>query len=82
VKYLLVLAVVLIAFWLWRSNRERESESNRTEKPPPGRPGPDPTKAIEMVSCDVCGTHCPQGDAVVGRRGVYCSVQHRGQAEP
>ena len=73
-KYLLVLAVVLIAFWLWRSNREQR-------KPPVDRPGPDPTKAIDMVRCDACGVHCPKADAVRGKQGVYCTPQHRSQVE-
>lgn len=74
-KYLLVLAVVLIGFWLWRSSREGRV-------PPPGRPAKDGVKAIEMVRCDVCGVHCPKTDALAGKRGVYCTAQHRSQAEP
>lgn len=73
-KFLLVLAVVLIGFFVWRSNREQR-------RPPAARPGPDPAKAIDMLPCAVCGVHCPQADAVQGKKGVYCSVQHRRQAE-
>lgn len=73
-KFLLVLAVVLIAFWIWRSSRAAQK--------PPQRPGTDPTKAIEMVRCDVCGVHCSKADSVVGKLGVYCTPQHRNQAEP
>ena len=73
-KYLLVLAVILIGFWAWRSGRE-------ARKPPSQRRAPDSTKALEMVPCDVCGVHCPKGDLVVGKRGVYCGAQHRSQAE-
>jgi uncharacterized protein len=74
-KFLLVLAVVLVAFWIWRSNRA-------ADRPPSQRRGPDPTKAIDMVVCKVCGVHCPKTDAVAGRLGMYCTAQHRGQAEP
>lgn len=74
-KFLLVLAVVLIGFWLWRSGRE-------ARKPPPGQPGADAARAIEMVRCDVCGVHCPKTDALAGKRGIYCTAQHRSQAEP
>lgn len=75
-KYLLVLAVVLIAIGIWRSNRSHE-------RPPPApRSGrKDDPQAIEMVRCDVCGVHCPSGDALHGKHGVYCSAQHRSQAE-
>ena len=78
-KYLLVLVVVLIAIGIWRSKREGRA-------PPAARKGPGPSadgkRAIEMVSCAVCGVHCPRTDALAGKRGLYCSAQHRGQAEP
>ncbi len=74
-KFLLVFAVLLIAFFLWRSSRG-------TPKPPPA-PGAKPgTKVIEMASCDLCGVHCAATDLVVGRQGRYCTAQHRQQAEP
>ncbi len=75
-KFLLVLAVILIGFWLWRSSRERR------KPPPPGASRTDSVKAIEMVCCDVCGVHCPKADSVPGKVGVYCTQQHRRQAEP
>ena len=74
-KYLLILAVVLIAVFVWRSNREEQ-------KPPASRSGEGGEfKAIEMVRCDVCGVHCPKIDSLAGKRGVYCTAQHRSQAE-
>ena len=75
-KFFLVLAVVLIGFWLWRSSR-----GSRTP-PPTDRAGEEPPRAIEMVRCDVCGLHCAKLDALAGKRGLYCSAQHRSQAEP
>jgi uncharacterized protein len=74
-KYLLVLAIVLIAIGIWRSNRARRH-------PPGARSGGETPKAIEMVSCDLCGMHCPRADSLRGKRGVYCSALHRSQAEP
>ena len=74
-KYLLILTVVLIAIFVWRSNRE-------ARKPPTSRPGEGGAfKAIEMVRCDVCGVHCAKIDSLAGKRGVYCTAQHRSQAE-
>lgn len=74
-KYLLILTVVLIAIFVLRSNRE-------ARKPPASRPGEEGAfKAIEMVRCDVCGVHCPKIDSLAGKRGVYCTAQHRSQAE-
>jgi uncharacterized protein len=73
-KLLLVLAVVFIGFWIWRSGRlARKSKARHAAE--------DATKAIEMVRCEVCGVHCAKSEAVLGRHGAYCSAQHRGQAE-
>lgn len=79
-KYLLVLAVVLIAFWLWRSGREKADAQTQRRTPPkaPGAPG----AAVNMVSCAVCGLHLPQTDAVRGAKALYCGQPHRQAAEP
>lgn len=74
-KFLLFLAIVLLAVWLWRSGRRSDSRSEKAETPPP--PGPQ-----EMVRCARCGVHLPHSDAVVGRIGLYCSNEHRQNAEP
>lgn len=77
-KYLLVLVVVMIGIFMWRSGRAER-------KPPPAaRPGKAqaPAASIEMVQCARCGIHCPSTDALTGRLGVYCTAQHRREAEP
>ncbi len=77
-KYLLVLVVVLIGFYLWRSSREgREPPAVRRPGKPPGA-----APSIEMVQCAHCGIHCPSTDAIAGKHGVYCTAQHRREAEP
>ncbi|MDP3139153.1 MAG: PP0621 family protein, partial [Burkholderiaceae bacterium] len=35
----------------------------------------------DMVSCPVCDLHLPRAEAVVGNKGLYCSADHRRQAE-
>ncbi len=77
-KYLLVLFVVLVGFWIWRSNRQSDRQSERQSKRQTDRAA---DGAIDMVGCDLCGLHCPRTDLIAGRNGVYCSVQHRDQAE-
>ncbi|MCW5641828.1 MAG: hypothetical protein KIT63_07025 [Rhodoferax sp.] len=74
-KYLLVLAVVMVAIWIWRSNRAEERSESRRDRPRRE------AAAVDMVGCDVCGLHCPRQDVIVGRRGMYCCDQHRNQAE-
>lgn len=74
-KYLLVLAVVVVAFYIWRNNRREELGARQPPQPPrPGAP-------VTMVACRVCGTHLPQSEAVQGREGLYCSQEHRQRIE-
>jgi uncharacterized protein len=74
-KYLLLFAVVFVAYLLWREGRLRDQRDPRAKHPQqPGTPQ-------EMVSCPVCGVHLPRADAVPGARGIlYCSPEHRQRA--
>ena len=64
-KFLLVLTVLLVAFWIWRNNRQSEQDDAAPKRKEPARPMP-------MIACDQCGTHLPQNEAVQGNRGRYC----------
>lgn len=73
-KYLLVLAVVMVAFYIWRNNRLGDrAEASRRAPPPAGRP----QLPTVMVACQQCGTHLPETEAIKGTQGVYCSTEHR-----
>lgn len=75
-KFLLFLAIVLLGVWLWRSGRRSDTPSRpEVSTPPPAGPQ-------DMVRCARCGVHLPHDEAVVGRIGLYCSNEHRQQAEP
>jgi len=80
-KYLIVIAVLALAWFVWRKQRERQSNAARRAAPPPysasssGESGPQ-----EMVRCPVCALHLPHTDAVAGRTGQFCSEAHRQQA--
>ena len=74
-KFLLVVAIVLVGFFVWRSGRA-------ARKPPPSAPPVGKAKVIDMGRCDHCGTHCAATDLLAGRRGAYCSPEHRALAEP
>ncbi len=68
-KYLLVLAVIVIAYMLWRGARTRDIERERRDTP---------ALPQEMVRCPVCSVHLPRPDAVPGASGrLYCSAEHR-----
>ena len=79
-KYLLVLLVVLVGVWVWRSNRiainkdkqenaEREAERQNAKK--------------TMVACAHCGIHLPQIEALAAPSADlrsqlwFCSTEHR-----
>lgn len=74
-KYLLVLSVVLIAFWIWRNNRREDIQRKRPTRPPP------PALPVNMVACQHCGTHLPETESVKGPHGHYCSTEHQRQDE-
>jgi uncharacterized protein len=81
VKYLLVLLVILVVAWRWRTSRsatfsDKAQKANRADQ---ARANATP---IPMLQCAHCGTHLPEQDAVAGRKGHYCSVQHRALSEP
>jgi uncharacterized protein len=70
-KYLVLLAVLVVAYLLWRSARLERGPDQRP--PTGGKAAPQ-----EMVSCPVCGLHLPQADAVRGADGrFYCGNEHR-----
>ncbi len=75
-KYLTVLLVLAVAFWLWRSNR-------KADKVPPPKPSSAkaPGTPQPMLRCAACGLHLPQSDALTGRQGSYCSAAHLKQLE-
>jgi uncharacterized protein len=79
-KYLLVFSVIAVVFWIWRS--QRQSARIDAEKTAQAN---DKTTQLrtpqEMLQCAVCAVHLPAGDAIVGRKGSYCSVAHQKQLE-
>jgi uncharacterized protein len=73
-KYLVLIAVLAVAYFLWRNARI----ARRAAPPPRGQATGSPQ---DMVSCPVCAVHLPRGDAVAGADGLlYCSQEHRLQA--
>jgi uncharacterized protein len=71
-KFLLVVLVVLVGFFVWRSNRRESLSRPPVRSTPPSRPLQD------MVACAQCGLHLPRAEAVPGRRALYCSAEHLG----
>jgi uncharacterized protein len=71
-KALLILAVVLVGVWLWKS---RSAQGAAKQSSQAARPQ-------DMVRCRQCGVHLPASDAITGTQGSYCCAEHHHQSEP
>ncbi len=80
-KYVVVILVVLLGVWLWKKSRAdaRDEKEEALAKPQKTKQADAPPQI--MLSCAVCGVHLPKSDALVGKRGSYCSASHRLQQE-
>jgi len=75
VKYLIVIAVVLLVIWSVRGNRRSSGTSAGA-----ARPG-STALTQDMVQCPVCSVHLPRSDALPGPGGqLYCCAEHRQRA--
>lgn len=74
-KFLVLIAVVLVLVWLARGQR-------KPVLPPRPRQDAAPEGEQEdMVSCAHCGVHLPRSEALLGRGGVFCGEAHRSAHE-
>lgn len=70
-KYLLLLAVLVVAYLLWRNARIRDGGGS-------GKAARGAAQPQDMVCCPVCSVHLPRAEAVKGADGLlYCSQEHR-----
>ena len=70
-KYLLLFALLFVAYLVWRNGR-------LAGRDPRQRAGPQAAGPQDMVCCPVCAVHLPRSEAVAGADGVlYCSQEHR-----
>lgn len=71
-KYLVLIAVLLVVYLLWRSKR------GASERGMSRGAGPAPALPQDMVRCPVCSLHLPRAEALPGAQGrLYCSQEHR-----
>lgn len=73
-RFFLILLVALLGVWLWRSNREEKSRL-REQKPQAA------ATPLQTVACSLCAVHVPTLEAVQGKKGSYCCLEHRQRAE-
>ena len=74
-KLALLIGVVLLAAWCWRSGRRASKEGSVKRKAPLA-------PQSEMIRCLHCAVHLPSAEAQHGRLGPYCTTEHRQLAEP
>lgn len=74
-KFALLVLLVLIGVLLWR-NRQPTNPSAHDA------PETESNEPADMVRCTLCSVHVPVDDAIQGKNGAYCSVDHRQIAEP
>jgi uncharacterized protein len=75
-KYLLVIAVVVIVLYLLRTKAHGDAPRSPQARAPQGEPQ-------DMIECPVCSVHLPRTDALPGPGGrLYCCADHvrRGEA--
>ena len=71
-KYLLLIAGVLVVYWIVRSGlRRRRDAGNHSQ-----------TIADDMVRCAECGVHVPRGESLTVRGQFYCSAEHQRRHDP
>jgi uncharacterized protein len=76
-KIIMVLVVVLIGIWLFRSNRRADNgAAAHKQRPPHAANSPQ-----DMVRCQLCDLHLPMIDAIQGKHGVYCCPEHLKRVE-
>ena len=67
-RFLLLLAIVVLAFWLVRRALAR-GKVDAAPQPPAETQG-------DLVKCAHCGTHLPLAEARAVADRVYCSDEH------
>ncbi len=77
-KIAVILLAVLAAIWFFKTSRRGTDKAQKSAKVPVNPDLP----ALDMVRCHVCEVHLPRPDAIEGKKGSYCSLEHQRQAEP
>ena len=77
-KYLFVISLALVVFWLWRISRHRQGKAAQPDRG--ASQASSDKKITETVACALCKVHLPKSEALIGNDGFYCSEAHRREA--
>ena len=76
-KFLLLIAVIGIALWLFKT-RSRSSGASGSPAAPAKPEAKKPGTPTAMLACAHCGVHLPQTDTVADAAGrPFCTEAHR-----
>lgn len=73
-KYLLMLGLLAVVFFMLGARRGRPAE-------PEARKPQAPVPPQAMLRCAECGMHLPADEALPGKGGVFCGAAHRASFE-
>jgi len=79
-KFLLLVALVIVAYLLFRGFR-RDAGMQDSARRSPSR---DRSVPEDMVRCSVCGVHLPRSESFTSKGKFFCTDEHRrvGLQEP
>ncbi|XDF36250.1 PP0621 family protein [Paracidovorax avenae] len=69
-KYLVLLLVLAVAFWLWRGGARRGQVAGAEARARLAKPQ-------DMVPCAHCGVHVPASQAIAHGGHTYCGPEHQ-----
>ena len=75
-KFLLLIAVFIIAYLVIQHSARRREAGEQRPQPKPGKSQPE-----NMVRCGVCGVHLPRSESLTSGSDYYCSEEHLRLAE-
>lgn len=72
-KYLFLIGLASLFWWLWRKAARSRSKST-LDKPPA-------VESEDMVRCSLCGVNQPVSDSILAGDRYFCNSEHRRIAE-
>ena len=71
-KYLLLIALVIAVWWLWRHARKSQAGAGTR---------PAQREVERMVQCARCGVNQPVSESILANDRYYCSAAHLREAQ-
>ena len=73
-KFLLLIALIIVVYLLFRGFRRVERQQQPS---PPPTPQHSTAAGEDMVRCTVCGVNLPRSESFISRGKFFCSDEHR-----